>query len=100
MSKDIHDFKNVFFIGIAGVGMSAIAQYLAEIGKQVSGSDRYFIEGEMNDTKTKLEAAGIQCFLQDGTGISSTTDLIVVSTAIEDSGKLTRREGSLSLPSS
>ncbi len=30
--KSIHDFNNVFFIGVAGVGMSAIAQYLAGIG--------------------------------------------------------------------
>ena len=34
MIRDIHDFKNVFFIGVAGVGMSAIAQYLAGIGKK------------------------------------------------------------------
>jgi UDP-N-acetylmuramate--alanine ligase len=44
MITGIHDFKNVFFIGVAGVGMSAIAQYLAGIDKKVSGSDRYFKE--------------------------------------------------------
>ena len=33
MIKDISNFKNVFFIGIAGVGMSAVAQYLAGIKK-------------------------------------------------------------------
>ena len=82
--KDITGFKNVFFIGVAGVGMSAIAQYLAGIGKNVSGSDRYFKEGEFNDTKEKLEAEGIQCFLQNGEGITHETDLVVVSTAIED----------------
>ena len=49
MIKNINDFKSVFFIGIAGVGMSAIAQYLQGIGKDVAGSDRYFIEGEEND---------------------------------------------------
>jgi UDP-N-acetylmuramate--alanine ligase len=84
MIKGINDFKNVFFIGVAGVGMSAIAQYLAGIEKNVSGSDRYFKEAEFNDTKEKLEAAGIKCFLQNGDGINSETDLVVVSTAIED----------------
>ena len=84
MITGIQDFKNVFFIGVAGVGMSAIAQYLAGIDKKVSGSDRYFKEGESNDTKTKLEAEGIQCFLQNGDGITAETDLVVVSTAIED----------------
>ncbi len=84
MINGIKDFKNVFFIGVAGVGMSAIAQYLAGIEKKVSGSDRYFREDMLNDTKEKLEAAGIRCYLQDGEGITSETDLVVVSTAIED----------------
>ena len=66
MSKisNIEDFQNVFFIGVAGVGMSAIAQYLTGIGKEVSGSDRYFHPNEYNKTKEQLEAEGIKCFLQ------------------------------------
>lgn len=84
MIKDIKDFNNVFFIGVAGVGMSAIAQYLAGIQKKVSGSDRYFKDDEYNETKEKLEAEGIKCFLQNGEGITEHTDLVVVSTAIED----------------
>ena len=84
MISSLNDFQHPFFIGVAGTGMSALAQYLRGIGKNVSGSDRYFKEGEFNDTKEKLEAEGINCFLQDGTGINEKTDLIVVSTAIED----------------
>lgn len=84
MIETINDFQRVFFIGVAGSGMSAIAQYLQGIGKEVSGSDRYFHEGEYNKTKEQLEAVGISCFLQDGSGITSETDLVVVSTAIED----------------
>ena len=84
MIKEVSDFKNVFFIGVAGVGMSAIAQYLQGIGKEVSGSDRYFNPNEYNKTKEQLENEGIQCFLQDGSGISEKTDVIVASTAIED----------------
>ena len=84
MIKSVNDFTNVFFIGVAGTGMSAIAQYLAGIDKKVSGSDRYFLPDVFNDTKEKLEAAGIQCFLQNGDGINEQTQLVVVSTAIED----------------
>ncbi len=84
MIKNINDFQNVFFIGLAGVGMSAIAQYLKGIGKNVSGSDRYFLPETYNKTKTQLENEGINCFLQDGSGITKETDLVVVSTAIED----------------
>jgi len=84
MISSLNDFKNPFFIGVAGTGMSALAQYLQGIGKNVSGSDRYFKEGEYNETKEKLEAEGIACFLQDGSGIDERSDLVVVSTAIED----------------
>ena len=96
--KSIHDFKNVFFIGIAGVGMSAIAQYLAGVGKNVSGSDRYFKEGTYNETKEKLEAEGIRCFLQNGDGITTDTDLVVVSTAIEDTVFGVQKAKQLNIP--
>ncbi len=98
MIKGVTDFKNVFFIGVAGVGMSAIAQYLAGIQKNVSGSDRYFKPGEYNETKEKLEAEGIKCFLQNGEGISSTTDLVVVSTAIEDTVEEVVKAKQLNIP--
>ncbi|MEO6357009.1 MAG: Mur ligase domain-containing protein [Ferruginibacter sp.] len=98
MIKDISDFKNVFFIGIAGTGMSALAQYLAGIQKNVSGSDRYFKEGELNDTKEKLAAEGIQCFLQNGEGITTTTDLVVVSSAIEDTVAEVQKAKLLNIP--
>ncbi|MEN9548270.1 MAG: hypothetical protein RIR12_861 [Bacteroidota bacterium] len=84
MITSINDFKSPFFIGVAGVGMSAIAQYLKGIGKNVSGSDRFFAPGVYNEVQDKLEAANIKCFVQDGSGIGQDTDLIVVSTAIED----------------
>ena len=84
MNKTINDFNNIFFIGVAGTGMSAIAQYLAGIGKNISGSDRYFLPDTYNATKEKLETEGIKCFLQNGEGITDQTDLVVVSTAVED----------------
>src|SRR5690349_20928919 len=65
MISSIADFKRPFFIGVAGAGMSAIAQYLQGIGKQVTGSDRFFKEGEFNETRDKLEKEGITCFVQD-----------------------------------
>jgi UDP-N-acetylmuramate--alanine ligase len=98
MIASVNDFKQVFFIGIAGTGMSAIAQYLQGTGKAVAGSDRYFVEGEFNETKAKLEAAGISCYFQDGKGISAETDLVVVSTAIEDTVMEVQKARSLGIP--
>ncbi len=98
MILSLRDFNKPFFIGIAGAGMSAIAQYLAGSGKQVSGSDRFFKEGEYNETREKLEAEGINCFLQNGEGINEATDLVVVSTAVEDTVAEVQKAKQLNIP--
>jgi UDP-N-acetylmuramate--alanine ligase len=98
MVSGLNDFKTVFFIGIAGTGMSAIAQWLAETGKQVSGSDRYFLPEAFNDTRNKLEALGIRCFLQNGEGISQATDIVVVSTAVEETIPEVQKAKQLNIP--
>ena len=77
--------SNVFFIGIAGTGMSAIAQYLKAAGKNISGSDRQFQKNIFNESRVALELEGITCFEQGGGGVSSAIDLVVVSTAVEES---------------
>ncbi|HXB43974.1 MAG TPA: Mur ligase domain-containing protein [Puia sp.] len=98
MDSGINDYKNIFFIGIAGTGMSAIAQYLVGIGKIVSGSDRYFLPDTFNETKQKLTQMGIQCFLQNGEGISPALDLVVVSTAVEDTVPEVQKAKELKIP--
>jgi UDP-N-acetylmuramate--alanine ligase len=98
MKPSIHQFQHIFFIGIAGTGMSAIAQYLAGIGKNISGSDRYFTPDEENDTRTKLQAEGIICFEQNGEGINHLTQLVVVSTAIEDTVAEVQKAKQLHIP--
>jgi UDP-N-acetylmuramate--alanine ligase len=98
MISSIHDFNTPFFVGIAGAGMSAIAQYLVGIGKNVSGSDRFFKPGEYNETKSKLQAEGIACFLQDGEGITGKTDLVVISAAVEDTVVEVQKAKQLNIP--
>src|SRR5690606_13556456 len=98
MSIELQNIKAPFFIGIAGAGMSAIAQYLQGTGKNVSGSDRFFNEGKATEIKEKLEAEGIQCYLQDGSGITSETDLVVASTAIEDTVMEIKKAKELGIP--
>lgn len=98
MISSLNDFKNPFFIGVAGVGMSAIAQYLKGIGKDVSGSDRFFVPGVYNEVKEKLEIEGVRCFVQNGEGITPETDLIVVSTAIEDTVAEVQKAKQLNIP--
>ena len=97
-TDSINDYNHIFFIGIAGSGMSAIAQYLAGIGKNISGSDRYFTPDTFNDTKEKLTAEGIKCFLQNGEGITHLTDLVVTSTAIEDTVMEVQKAKQMGIP--
>ncbi|WP_430895719.1 MULTISPECIES: UDP-N-acetylmuramate--L-alanine ligase [unclassified Paraflavitalea] len=98
MIHSIEPLKRIFFIGVAGTGMSALAQYLKGIGKEVTGSDRYFQPNTFNDTKSKLEAEGIQCFVQDGSGITAETDVVIVSTAVEDTVPEVIKAKSLNIP--
>lgn len=74
-----------FFIGVAGTGMSAIAQYMKAAGHDVSGSDRQFIRGQFNETQDALMAQGISCYPQGAGGLTADIDYVIVSTAIEDS---------------
>lgn len=56
----IVDIKRVYFVGIGGIGMSAIAQYFLSIGKQVAGYDR--TPSQITD---KLQSLGVQIHFSD-----------------------------------
>ncbi len=97
MSESI-SLSHVFFMGIAGAGMSALAQYLKGSGVEVSGSDRFFAAGEYNATANKLASTGIHCYPQDGSGLNETVSLIVTSTAVEDTVPEVQKAKALGLP--
>jgi UDP-N-acetylmuramate--alanine ligase len=81
---DGSEYSSFHFAGIMGSGMSAIAQYLAWSGQAITGSDRIAFADEMKGSKEELERCGCRIFPQDGSGISTATDALVISTAIED----------------
>lgn len=91
-------FSHIFFMGIAGAGMSALAQYLKGSGVQVSGSDRFFTQGTNNETAEKLKAQGIECYPQDGSGLKDSVSLVVVSTAVEDTVPEIQKAKALGIP--
>lgn len=72
------------FVGVGGIGMSAIAQVLREKGHIVSGSDRNYDRGIAHDVFSKLSIHGISLYPQDGSGVKENTDYVVVSSAIEE----------------
>ncbi|HRP30778.1 MAG TPA: Mur ligase domain-containing protein [Agriterribacter sp.] len=98
MKVDINTIEEFFFIGVAGAGMSALAQYIAGMGKRVSGSDRYFSSEVMSEIQVKLQETGVRCFKQDGEGITADTGLVVVSTAVEDTVYEVQKAKQLGIP--
>ena len=72
------------FVGIGGIGMSAIAQVLRDQDYTVSGSDRKYDHQISKDVFSKLSHQGISLHNQDGSGINENTDFVVVSSAIEE----------------
>ncbi|MCX6165030.1 MAG: UDP-N-acetylmuramate--L-alanine ligase [Ignavibacteriae bacterium] len=78
--KILDGVKNIHFIGIGGIGMSGIAEYLVRKGFTVSGSDSTFSE-----ITHKLSAIGVKIFEgHNESNLSEDTDLVVYSAAIKD----------------
>jgi UDP-N-acetylmuramate--alanine ligase len=98
MIRSLHDIRAPYFIGIAGTGMSALAQYLQETGLQVAGSDRQFVKDAPNEMQAKLSQAGIRCFEQDGNSLTSDFDVVIVSTAIENTVVEVQQAQQLGIP--
>ncbi len=73
----------IFFSGIGGSGVSAIASFMAEKGHIVVGSDRSFDSNPAHPVCQLLKAKNIAIVPQDGSGIDSSFDFAVFSTAVE-----------------
>ena len=78
------DLGRLHFAGVAGSGMSALAQFVAMKGGRASGSDRSFDRGQRPEARTLLEALGVAIHPQDGTGLEGDCAALVVSTAVEE----------------
>ncbi|MBI4348717.1 MAG: hypothetical protein HY553_17900 [Elusimicrobia bacterium] len=75
--------KTLHYAGIAGSGMSALAQFHAMGGGAATGSDRSFDRGLAAGIRAKLEAQGVRIVPQDGSGVRARPDAVIASTAIE-----------------
>jgi UDP-N-acetylmuramate--L-alanine ligase len=75
--------RKIFFSGIGGSGMSAIACFMADKGHAVTGSDRTFDVNKNDPLRKALVAKGIRIVPQDGKGIRNGFDFAVFSTAVD-----------------
>lgn len=75
-----YNFNHIYFIGIGGISMSALAEIMLEEKIKVSGSDR-------NNSRIirKLQNEGATIYINhDSKNISNTIDLVVYTSAISD----------------
>lgn len=73
------DFKKIHFIGVGGIGMSALARLFKSRGLEVSGSD--MSRSEITDA---LEKEGIKIFLaQVAENISDEVDCVIYTIAVK-----------------
>jgi UDP-N-acetylmuramate--alanine ligase len=74
----LDDIRSVYFIGIGGIGMSALARYFLSRGCSVGGYDR-----TPTGLTRALESAGMKVVYQDSTdGLPENPDLVVYTPAI------------------
>ncbi|MGD0328589.1 MAG: Mur ligase domain-containing protein [Minisyncoccia bacterium] len=72
--------KEVYFIGIGGIGMSALAQYFKDQGMAVTGSDR-----EASPVTELLEKKGIKVIVgQKKENVPQNADVVVYSDAVPE----------------
>ena len=80
----MHRVRRIHFVGVGGVGMSGIAEVLAHLGFEVSGSD-------LQDSATieQLRAGGIDVRIGHDASAVSDVDVVVTSSAVaEDNPEL------------
>jgi UDP-N-acetylmuramate--alanine ligase len=69
--------RRIHFVGIGGIGMSGIAELLANLGYAVSGSD-----ARRSDVTDRLERLGVRVRAGHDPGHVGAADVVVVSSAI------------------
>ena len=69
--------RRIHFVGIGGIGMSGIAELLANLGYQVTGSD-----AKRSDVTDRLETLGVRVFIGHEARHVGAADVVVVSSAI------------------
>ncbi len=89
----------IHFVGVAGSGMSALAQFHLMGGGRATGSDRSFDRGENRAVREKLEALGLRVFPQDASAfLHHGPDHVVASGAVEETIPDLARAKELGIP--
>src|SRR5499433_2501942 len=76
--------EDYFFCGVGGSGMTPLALIIQASGGRVEGSDRALDQGRNAERFDFLRARGVLLHPQDGSGITRSSQILVTSTAVEE----------------
>jgi UDP-N-acetylmuramate--alanine ligase len=76
--------RRYFFCGVGGSGMTPLALIVRARGGEVAGSDRALDQGRNPERFAFLRANGVELYPQDGSGLTSADQTLVVSAAVEE----------------
>ena len=86
--------NNIFFVGIGGIGVSALARVLKATGKQISGSDL-----EDSEIIQNLRKEGIKIYVpHNRENLPKDADLVIFSVAVPESNPERARAKELNIP--
>src|SRR6202158_4414206 len=80
----MHQLGDYFFCGIGGSGMTPLALIIQARGGRVEGSARALDRGPNSERFNFLRARGVLLHPQDGSGIRRAEQILVTSTAVEE----------------
>src|SRR5215831_19681365 len=80
----MHQLGDYFFCGVGGSGMTPLALIIQARGGRVEGSDRALDQGRNAERFDFLRARGVRLHPQDGSGVSRAAQILVTSTAVEE----------------
>jgi UDP-N-acetylmuramate--alanine ligase len=86
-------YKVIHFVGIGGVGMSGIAEVLANLGYEVTGSDV-----KESETTRRLQALGIRISIGHGAENIGNAHVVVISSAVSPDNPEVLAAKGLSIP--
>jgi len=90
----MQNFKKIFFVGIGGIGASALAKLLQSQGKEVAGSDKY--ASEITDDLRKQE---IKVYIgHKENNLDKDTDLVIYSAAVKEDVPERKKATKLGIP--
>src|SRR3989338_328761 len=88
------DVKKIHFVGLGGIGTSALAKFLFAQGKEISGSDAV-----VNEMTAQFLSRGVTVHVgHDGQHVPVNTDLLIYSPAVPESNPERQKARSLGIP--